>query len=1010
MDIQARPDHLLPEAAEAALGDVINSIAGLARRLKPADRHRIANHSPDLYLHWPKTQEPDAAWDALATLGPAWIKPTLITLLESGLLEVADRTVEDLARRQLEADVVISGSRLDGAATEMVFRLLCRTAEIVVKRSKVLVLDADAVARRREWFISNKLLSIGLGAEALAQATAPVVGERPQRPALSVATEQLRGQVRHRHRKIQPPDLDRRPEVPIDELYTPQTLSPSDEFPTGYIKRTTTTHFVAQFSRAVVLGKPGGGKSTLAQYTCFELASQQWSPTWRRPIPMFVQLREWNPADRSVVEQLYATANTFYQAPMPEGYLEALLGAGLVLPVFDGLDEVLDLHGRHQAVQAIDTFGRIYPSVPILVSARRIGYEQSMLPAEDFDAIELAEFGESQVADYCGRWFRFGAKLPPDKALAATKAFLSESQSVDDIRRNPLLLSLMCILYRGRRYIPQNRPQLYADCARLLFEDWDRHRKIDVNLAFSSVVSDCVQYLAYWIFGDEQRERGVPEQQLVNKAHSYFAERLYTDPAKAREAAEELVAFCRGRAWILSATGTAADAPNIFQFTHRTFLEHFTGTYLARTAESPAALAAVLAGHIGDPQWEVVSQVAIFRQKEDRLGAADVIIGALLDEAGQAWPQRRATVAFLARCLAIVVPKPAVVARLVWQCLDLDDHVLTERDEDPIASLISPALDDALRENATGIEDTLGRWLEARLTETDGIARATSLITTIAASVSQRHRGSGIWTAAVNRWRPLLEAEARRQAANLEDAIDLVRSGLLPASMLFVVHGIDALFAVYRNSRGMWQPALGPRIAHELLFGTPEEQDRMIFADLADEIMSTGPQPRPLTISLPAMENAAAPTIIVPALAGIEAEPWVAGLVLFCCIWEEATATVGVPGPRDALRVLSLADLDGLKDVLERRSDEEWSTDGIRTLPLPSHVKDVVIAWAKHRINLLSEVRVIDTALVNTDVTSESNLVSDGPNASSLAIPAVPSRSFWRFLHARFRRRTPPTA
>ena len=48
-------------------------------------------------------------------------------------------------------------------------------------------------------------------------------------------------------------------------------------------------------------------------------------------------------------------------------------------------------------------------------------------------------------------------------------AFISESASVADLRSNPLMLALLCILYRGAGSLPRNRTEVYEQCASMLY-------------------------------------------------------------------------------------------------------------------------------------------------------------------------------------------------------------------------------------------------------------------------------------------------------------------------------------------------------------------------------------------------------------------------------------------------------------------------------------------------------------------------------------------------------------
>jgi hypothetical protein len=936
------------------LADVAGSINSLARRLKPTERNRIED--PRVIMINKQVNAPSADRDSFHDFGVAWALPALRVMIEGHLVGEPAIGI-DIGLRQLRTDALIIGRAEDHVGLGRVAAYVERIAADVVRECPLAwQLDADAIAWLRERLVNLRPQAADRTLSLAASSTA----EGPDTFALFA--DRLRRQVHHKHRKIEPPDLDKRPEVPIDDLYTAHALRPDADFRTGYRSAISTTQFVQSLRRAVVLGTPGGGKSTLARYVCFDLTREPWSPIVRRPIPLYVTLRRWNPDVQSVLDQLYLTASTFYQVDLPEDFLEVLLGAGLVLPIFDGLDEVLDLSGRKAMVAAIDAFHNQYPLAPTLVSSRHIGYAQAKLPEEDFDVMVLSEFGSEQVEDYSRRWFTHGAKMSPAVAATTTSCFLEESRSVHDLRRNPLLLALMCILYRGHNYIPQSRPELYEECARLLFKDWDRHRGIVLKLTFEGVVDDCIEHLAHWIFGNPEREKGVPEDQLIDEAQAFLRKRLYPDAAQAREVAKEFVGYCRGRAWILSATGSAAGASNVFQFTHRTFLEHFTGTYLSRNARSAAALADVLAVHIGEAPWAVVALVAIYRQKQNNVDAPDLIITRLLDlvEAARAELWEARALEFLAACLTIVVPKPAVTSRLVWQCLEHDTTVMAADAAANAAGLsfapVSTKLHRARPENAVSLQATVLRWLKAQIREPQGIARVTLLLGTVS---RQTEHGSGVWPAVVDKCRPLLAAEAERRAGtSTEEALNLVVSDILDPTMIIGLHGVRSLFVNYRDWAGRWQPALGPQIVIDALISeSPPSYVEAILASVGRAVEAGVPLREKFVIDRRGL-NPQVFALWVPVWSGARVAVAV-GLVLLCCVWEEIAAAAGIPGARELFANENLADMDGVKHALERRADDGWSaTDGVHSLGLPSHIESLVLDWAEHRLNFVAEVVV----------------------------------------------------
>jgi hypothetical protein len=142
--------------------------------------------------------------------------------------------------------------------------------------------------------------------------------------------------------------------------------------------------------------------------------------------------------------------------------------------------------------------------------------------------------------------------LTADQAVKDAAAFVTESAPIPDLRSNPLMLSLMCVLYRGEGYIPQHRVQVYRSCADLLFHRWDTGRHIHVALTLGrSQVQRLLRAVAYWLVTRTDASTAVTERQLVAKTAELLLARDVDTPVQAEAAAGEFVAFCRGRGWVL---------------------------------------------------------------------------------------------------------------------------------------------------------------------------------------------------------------------------------------------------------------------------------------------------------------------------------------------------------------------------------------------------------------------------------------------------------------------------
>lgn len=496
-----------------------------------------------------------------------------------------------------------------------------------------------------------------------------------------------RSQVRQGHKYITPPDFDSRKTVAVEALYVSPTIkaggSPNEE-------GQEITDLFQEIDRTVLLGDPGNGKSTASQVLIYQAAQVSTAP-----LPFLVVLRDFAGAglERSVIEYIEDRLSKVYQCAPPAGFVEHVLDTGQAFVVFDGLDELLDTSHRRDVTDAVGLFCNRYPLVRTLVTSRRVGYYQAPMDRNQFRVLELSGFDRSQVEEYVAKWFSHEA-LTSDEIASWTTAFMRESESVTDLTRTPLLLALMCIIYRGERSLPRNRPAVYERCATMLFEKWDSSRGISLELRAGQLVDPAMKYLAYWIFSADEGD-GVTESSLVRETTAYLHGRSFELEVEAEAAAREFVAFCRGRAWVFSDVGSTPEGEALYKFTHRTFLEYFAAYHLYRTIDTPEELARTISEKVVLAEWDVVAQLAVQIADKQSDRGADRIFGVLLDEAlVQDRHERANIVAFLTRCLSFVHLSPAVLRRLVRETLavlpsgDLNSGLFYQ---DPVSTLLANA-------------------------------------------------------------------------------------------------------------------------------------------------------------------------------------------------------------------------------------------------------------------------------------------------------------------------------
>ena len=266
---------------------------------------------------------------------------------------------------------------------------------------------------------------------------------------------------------------------------------------------------------------------------------------------------------------------------------------------------------------------------------------------------------------------------------AKKKAFLKESILAKDLQANPLLLSLMCILYRGAGSLPGDRAGVYAKCAELLFRKWDEQRDLYRKLHADYLVEPTLRHLAWWLFTREDSSAAATERELVFEASKFLHVRGFEGVDEAERAAAEFVEFCRGRMWVFSDAGTTAVGDKLYAFTHRTFLEYFAAWQLAAVSDTPEDLADRLITSIRSSGWEVVGELAIQIKDRNTDQGADRVYQRVLARIENASAHvRRLFLILLIEWMPGMAVSPTIARRVTGAVLD---HLITS---DPTTTLL----------------------------------------------------------------------------------------------------------------------------------------------------------------------------------------------------------------------------------------------------------------------------------------------------------------------------------
>src|ERR1035437_4646692 len=387
---------------------------------------------------------------------------------------------------------------------------------------------------------------------------------------------------------------------------------------------------LAASRRLVVLGDPGGGKTTMLRWmatayllrhkgdNAFSKIPDTETLPDRQWIPVLIRCRDLGDADlcRCFTDFLGQHLRKTELLPEEADVMRAVtldrIARGEALLLVDGLDEISDSHVRMVFCQELERTAARYPEAPIVVTSRIVGYrDMPYRMGSGFEHGQIAELSREDKDQFTRRWVEVTEQhLPaPEKAKRAQELLddLHSSDRIERLTGNPMLLTTLALVKRKVGKLPNRRTKLYAEAVSVLL-NWNPriYRTIEEDEAIPQL-----EYLAY-----EMCRRGV--QQLTEDAVLDLLDRLRTDypniRAVRRREPQEFLKHLEERSGILIRSGgiwqrDKIREQHVWEFRHLTFQEYLAahalldGRYPGRDkTKSLAEQVALLAGAVEKPK------------------------------------------------------------------------------------------------------------------------------------------------------------------------------------------------------------------------------------------------------------------------------------------------------------------------------------------------------------------------------------------------------------------------
>jgi len=350
---------------------------------------------------------------------------------------------------------------------------------------------------------------------------------------------------------------------------------------------------VREFQKLVLLGKLGSGKTTFMQYLAKSCIDDKF---YKELIPIFVSLSEYN--YRVGFNEQLSLHNyilmEFQNLDVADNVVNRLLKSGKALILLDGLDQVKKENDR-KIKNDIEEFARLWNKNRFVITCRVAARKYQL---SGFTEVEVADFDDSQIETFVNNFFEEKNK---EKANHLLERLRDDNEPVQALARNPLLLSLLCLMFTDNE-LPKNINGILKAALDLLLSKWDDIRNVDRDVSKPFIGEEFYKNLlpeekvamfASIAFSYLREDKYVfQEDDLINKIRDYIS-KLNVDSKLNIRAIIETITHHHG----LFVKGNM----DTYSFSHTIFQEYFVAKEIERKKSFT-----ILLQNIANPKWKEV--------------------------------------------------------------------------------------------------------------------------------------------------------------------------------------------------------------------------------------------------------------------------------------------------------------------------------------------------------------------------------------------------------------------
>ncbi|NOQ25080.1 MAG: NACHT domain-containing protein [Bacteroidales bacterium] len=380
-------------------------------------------------------------------------------------------------------------------------------------------------------------------------------------------------------------------------------------------KRELRIHDVFKRSKHyIILGDPGSGKSLMVKNLILRFMKKNAKTgglkNYKNHIPFRIELRKYNEKrhkeNMNIVDYLTTLLKTEYQLnDIDEKTISYIIQHRPTLFFFDGLDEIFDIAQKNCIKEDIVNFISVNKNVKCIVTSRFIGYHDVQFPEDQFYEFAIQNFNEKQIEKFIEKFYSSQIRNKSDKSREIESCKRQVKEIDDDLKSNPLILSLMTLLAINKVIIPDSRLDVYRSCTNTLVETRDKDEKqLNIKLRVNNKRGTFGK-LAYWQYNQISNKKTVTRT-LAKKAVAEYlvSKNEFEDLLEAEDAASHFLEYAESRSIYFENN-----------FTHKTFLEYYTANHIFtryhNNHKKHVKRDEIIQNNIKNSAWHVVFELLI---------------------------------------------------------------------------------------------------------------------------------------------------------------------------------------------------------------------------------------------------------------------------------------------------------------------------------------------------------------------------------------------------------------